>query len=160
MSQGTSVEEEVTRLEKALEAERKKRRSLQVENDRLRERLDDLETDFAEFRTRLFQVEQTYDSLAGLGDDEKSTPDARERDLVLALERKAEADGGTAHMDYNDVKETLKTLNHGTVYDPQAYRAMEAAAENVDGVSEGEFNGNQVVRMDLEKFNGGGFVDE
>lgn len=159
MSKQASFDEELTRLESALEAEKKKRRKLQVENDRLRELVDDLRTDLNELTTRVHKVEQTYDGLAGLAEDQCSTPEARKRDLVLALERQASASDGTAHMDYKDVKKALKTLNHGKIYDQQAYRAMEAAAEDVDGVSEGTFDGKQVVRIDLDKFSGGVGVD-
>lgn len=151
----------VTRLENRLEAEIRKR-------EQLEDRLAQLEREIAEDRAqretlqeRVVTVESALDRLSGLADGEGSTPAARARDLALALKNRAQARSSeTAHMDYNDVKDTLTDQGHGTVYDQQAYRAMETAAENVPGVTEGTFNDKRVVRFNLDAFDGEVVVDE
>lgn len=151
----------LTRLENRLDAERKARQQLAEEIDDLRAHVEQLEAERDGLRDRVVALESALDRLSGLAADEESTPAARARDLVLALKNRAQArSSGTAHMDYSNVKETLTDQGHGTVYDQQAYRAMETAADEVAGVSQGTFDGKQVVRFDLDGFDGEVAVNE
>jgi len=145
----------LTRLENRLEAEQKAREQLAEDVDELRAYVEQLEQERDGLRERVLALESALDRLSGLADEEESTPAARARDLVLALKNRAQTrTSGAAHMDYTDVKDTLTDQGHGTVYDQQAYRAMETAAGEVAGVSEGTFDDKQVVRFDLEDFDG------
>jgi len=145
----------LTRLENRLDAERKARKQLEEDVDELRTYVKQLEAERDGLRDRVLALESQMDQLSGLADGEESTPAARARDLALALKNRAQTrSSGTAHMDYTDVKDTLTDQGHGTVYDQQAYRAMETAAAEVAGVSEGTFDEKQVVRFDLGAFDG------
>jgi len=151
----------LTRLENRLEAERAARERLEEQVEELAAEVRQLKAERDGFRERMVEVETKLDRLGGLADEEASTPAARARDLALALKNRAQArSSGTAHMDYNDVKDTLTDQGHGTVYDQQAYRAMETAAEDVAGVTVGTFDDKRVVRFDLDGFDGEVVVDE
>jgi len=151
----------LTRLENRLDAERNARESMEERLDELEAELSRVKSERDGLRDRVTALESSFDRLSGLADGEASTPDARARDLALALKNRGQArSSGTAHMDYKDVKDTLTDQGHGTVYDQQAYRAMEAAADHVVGVTEGTFNDKRVVRFDLDQFNGEVVVDE
>ncbi|MCG1002891.1 MULTISPECIES: hypothetical protein [Halobacterium] len=91
--------------------------------DEKNERINDLEATVA-------SLEHKLETLDGLAEDEQSTPQKRAVDLARAMIRQAEQkpDGRVAKY-YKEVKETLATLGHDNVHDPQAYTAMDDVQE-------------------------------
>ena len=121
------------------------------------ETIDEQAEELDACRDRIGTLEQKLAGLAGLEEHEASTAKKRREDLVLSLQRVAEAgagkaDNGLASMTYQDVLDQWATLNHGKRDPKQAYRAMEAVAE-VDGITLTTNNDDQkVVRINLERF--------
>lgn len=151
--QQRSLEERMQRLESWRDAEAEKIRSLEERIEKLERRFREKHVNDDELREEVLDLRKQVEELGGLAQGEESTPAARKRDLVLALKRRAESDpDGRVHMTYSEVINALNDLNHGSIYPAQAYDAMEAAAADVRGVFEGTFDGERVVRIDLEQF--------
>lgn len=145
------LEEEVQDLRGQLEAERNRRRDLETTVSQMSELLGDFETMVGDLLQRVDRLDDTYGTLAGIADDAETSAEARKRDLLIALERKARDRGeGKWAMDYQDIKDELASFGHGRLDDKQAYRLIEQLPEQIDVVTKGTKNGNQAVRINLE----------
>lgn len=120
------------------------------------ERIGELENENEELRAQLHDLRGQLDTLAGLADDQRSTPEKRTADIRTALIRRAKArsDGeDRAAMHYQDIMNALADLGHENIHKPQAFRVMEDAAE-AEGFTLGETDkdGNMVkaVKVDLD----------
>lgn len=126
-------------------------------------RLGDVEDEAETLRDRVEQqqeqitaLEQQLESIADLGEKAQSTPEARARDLRILLSNQAKAkagrDGrGLVQWTYSQVQEQLEANGHGTVYNHQAYTAMEDAAE-ADGFADTtNEDGERVIRASWQK---------
>jgi len=127
------------------------------------ERIAELENKVDELTELVHQRDQEVaelhgklESIAGLSDDEQSTPEKRATDLRTALIRQAKSDGdavreGTASKTWRGVTTTLEDFGHGTIHPPQAYSAMEDAAD-VPGFSHTTNDGgDQIIKVNLAK---------
>jgi len=119
-------------------------------------RIDELEQENQQLRAMVQDLKGQLETVSDLAEDQQTTPEKRAADVRSALIRraKARADGeNRAAMHYQDVMDALADLGHGSLHKPQAFDAMEDAAEG-EGFSMGTKakNGNQVkaVRVDLD----------
>lgn len=135
------------------------------------DRLDDLEATINErddhidqLESRIDTLEQKLETLAGLAEDETGTPQKRAVDLAVAMVRQARnrADGRVA-LTYKDVKDTLASMGHESLHDPQLYTAMDDVAV-ADGFSETNVTRDgttmQAVAANIEDIAGEEFVNE
>lgn len=93
------------------------------ELEELRERQD-------EYDQRLTAMENTLETLAGIGESQESTPQKRAMDLRQLMIRRAEGrpDGRVA-LYYREVMDALRDVGHEGLHKPQAYTAMEDAVD-------------------------------
>lgn len=92
--------------------------------------LEELRDEQERYDQRLSALEEKFDTLAGLGEGDKSTPQKRALDLRQVMIRRAEgrADGRVA-LYYQEVLDALRDVGHESLHKPQAYTAMEDAAD-------------------------------
>lgn len=90
-----------------------------------------------EIKQTLAQLSAEVENIHSLDDAAASTPEKRAAALRQAMLNTYQARNGPVAWDYNDVKDALESRGHGTIHDPQAYDAMEDAA-NKPGFEEGE----------------------
>lgn len=135
----------------------KRLEALETTVDEQSETIESLTDELEDCQDYISVLEQRLAGLAGLQEEEKSTPEKRREDLVLSLQRKAK-DGagkdanGRASMTYDEILDQWAILNHGEVSPKLAYRAMDKVA-NIDGITVTTNASDQkVVRMNLEKF--------
>jgi len=109
---------------------------------------------------RVEELEETLDSLTGVGEGQQSTPQKRALDLRQKLVAAAKARSGREQIqwEWTDVRDQLEGDGHGTIHAPQAYRAMDEAANGIDGIEDAapdgfavteNSDGNRVVRCSL-----------
>ena len=107
----------------------------------LLDEVQSLKGELREVRKQSQRLEQQLESIAGLAEDEQSSPAKRTADLRQAMIRRAEAKeddldnpSASVALYYKEVQDLLADLGHGTVYKQQAFDAMEEAV-NTDGFS-------------------------
>ena len=150
---GQSIEarlEELTYRVQDLEAKREQ--VFEPKLERQAETIATLETRVDELEAENKQLRAELDSLGELGADKQSTPKKRMLDLRKMLMNKAKVDhesggDGMVAWTYSQVVDQLESHGHGKVYAPQAYDAMEDAAE-AEGFGHGKNqDGDKVVRV-------------
>lgn len=109
-------------------------------DDHLVPRIDDLEStlDIVEsLHSEIKAMRNELDHIHEVDETAASTPEKRAAALRKAMVNEFEGTQEPVSWDYGEVKTQLARDGHGTIHDPQAYRAMEDAAE-VRGFVEGE----------------------
>jgi hypothetical protein len=132
-------------------------RQLVIQYEETQDRLDHVVN-------RVDEIEATLESLAGAGEGSHSTHVNRAlalRKLLLtaAQAQKGRSDNaGMVQWTYRQVRDQLESNGHGTVHAPQAYRAMEEAADGIDEIEDDapagyamteDADGNRVIRCSL-----------
>lgn len=122
---------------------------------------EDLVERVAELEATQRGLESRLNSIAGLADDQRSTPEKRTVDLREAMIRAAEArsDANGVTWWWQEVREHLVTLGHEEFSKPTYYTTIEDAAE-ADGFEEttkpvtydsGEKRENKAIRVKLDE---------
>ncbi|MWG34842.1 hypothetical protein [Halomarina oriensis] len=120
--------------------------TMEENGDAIAALLDDMQSvkaELREVRSENQRLEQKFESIAGLAEDEQSSPAKRAADVRQAMIRRAEAkeddpDDPSAEVAlyYKEVEELLADYGHGSVHRPQAFDAMRDAAD-ADGFTMG-----------------------
>lgn len=163
-----TVEERLDELEGAIEDLQERREiyrdtvlgprldDIQAESDDARAERAELRAQIQDLQQELRQVHAKLDSIAGLTENQETSPEKRIADLRQCLIRRAESrsDGfdGSAAMWWKEVRDLFADLNHGEVSKPVCFDAIHDAADYV-GFSETtklNENGNEVLAVKVE----------
>lgn len=130
--------------------------SLRADVAQLTDRVMQLESDVETLTARL-------DQLAGLAEDERSTPKSRARDIVMGMKNAASASSGTdssyVKWDYRQVVDYLEAIGHGDIDGKQAYRAMDWVGENIKGFAYREWDSPKTLAANIRLVNAPSGVD-
>jgi len=115
--------------------------------------IDDLRGEVNNLEATVQRLEAELDNLAGLADDEQSTPAARVRDVKTLMINAASAkagdtpEDGTVAWKYGQIVDQLEANGHGRVYAAQAYSVMENLHEHAGFAHVTNQDDEQVLRV-------------
>lgn len=141
-SELAELREEFETLKESLLADRQsfrenvfkpKMQELETRCDDAREQREEHQEELDQLRSRVTELEAKMDSVVGLAEGERGTPQKRSGDLRLGLIRRAKARSGVgegkAAMHWQDVQDFFAETGYGEVKKPECYKAMSDAAE-------------------------------
>lgn len=115
--------------------------------------VEDLRRQVNDLEATVQRLEAELDNLAGLADDEQSTPAARVRDVKTLMINAADAkagddpENGTVAWTYSQIVDQLEANGHGRVYAAQAYNVMEDLDEHEGFAHVTNHGDEQVLRV-------------
>lgn len=119
-------------LDIAREARDYGRGYLATQLEDLAERVDTTEERVDDLEARVDALDTRMEAIAGVADDQRSSPEKRVSDLREALIRAAQArsdDAPGIQWWWKEVRDNLASLGHGRLSKPTYYNTMERAAE-------------------------------